>query len=304
MSIEASRASLFEEPLRILSDLHLGHPGSRVGSAEALRPVLEGAKTVVFNGDTREMRAKRFVGDSDRMFGELEGMLEEMGIEGRYLTGNHDHRVSEEHYLDLCGGEVFVTHGHAVFPEVSPWSFTSRADHEVCLREYERLYREYDGDTLDGRMRVAAAVCELTPKFNRRARRGLMGNLKTIINVTMPPRRTFSVLNTWRRHHVMARDFCRQYRPGARFILMGHTHLPGVRSYGDLVVINTGGYISWGGARYVEVAEGELRVVAVKRDGAGRFLPGRVLRRVGLGEREIEGGGALMGEAELVGGGR
>ncbi|MEM8954934.1 MAG: metallophosphoesterase [Verrucomicrobiota bacterium] len=284
-----------------MSDVHLGHPGSRIGSVAELRPLFEGAKTVIFNGDTREMRAKRYLEHSDRMFGELEEMLGRLGIKSYFLTGNHDHQISSVNYLDLCGGDVFVTHGHAVFPDVSPWSFTNRADHEACLAEYGRLYREYDGETLDGIMRVTAAICEMTPKFNRRARRGLMGNLKTIINVTLPPRRAFSVLDTWRRHLRMGRDFCRRYRPGARFFVMGHTHLPCVRSFGDLVVINTGGYISVGGARYVEVAGGELRVVAVRRDGEGRFLPGRVVRRFALGERGLEEGGGLVEGAELVG---
>ncbi len=41
--------------VRILSDLHLGHPGSLIGDVEDLRPLLEGMDTVVFNGDTCEL---------------------------------------------------------------------------------------------------------------------------------------------------------------------------------------------------------------------------------------------------------
>jgi hypothetical protein len=39
-------------PIRILSDLHLGHRVSRIASAESLRPLIAGAGTVIFNGDT------------------------------------------------------------------------------------------------------------------------------------------------------------------------------------------------------------------------------------------------------------
>jgi predicted phosphodiesterase len=285
-----AEAPSFEEPVRILSDLHLGHPGGTVARTEQLRPMMEGAKTVIFNGDTLELRAKNYREESKRLGDELGVLLEELGVKAHYVTGNHDHRISERHYVDLCGGEVFVTHGHALFREVSPWGFTTRKAHEECLEEYERLYREHGGETLDGRMLVAQAICEITPKFNRRVKRGLLGRLETVINATCPPRRTINVLRTWMRHHRLARDFSREHRPGARFFVMGHTHFPGQWKFGDLVVINTGGYLSGGGARFVEVAAGELRVVSVKRDGTGRFVPGRVLGRYALegGVREVE----------------
>ena len=35
------------EPIRILSDLHLGHRVSRITSIESLRPLIAGAATVV-----------------------------------------------------------------------------------------------------------------------------------------------------------------------------------------------------------------------------------------------------------------
>jgi predicted phosphodiesterase len=205
-----------------------------------------------------------------------------MGLEVHYLTGNHDHRISERHYVDLCGGEVFVTHGHVLFPEVSPWGFRTRKSQESCLREHERLYRELGGETLDGAMKVTQEMCEFTPKFNEPVQRGLKGRLKTVINATCPPRRLFNVLRTWMRHHHLARDFSRRHRPGARYFVMGHTHFPGQWVFGDLVVINLGGYITGGAARYVEIEDGELRVIGVKRDGEGRFVPGRVIRRYGL----------------------
>ena len=39
-------------PVRILSDLHLGHRVSRISSVECFRPLIAGAGTVVFTGDT------------------------------------------------------------------------------------------------------------------------------------------------------------------------------------------------------------------------------------------------------------
>ena len=50
----------FEEPIRILSDLHLAHPGSRIVNAAQLAPLLDGVKTLIFNGDTSEERMKKY----------------------------------------------------------------------------------------------------------------------------------------------------------------------------------------------------------------------------------------------------
>ena len=50
----------FEEPIRIISDLHLAHPGSSVVDVAQLSPVLEGVKTLIFNGDTIEERMKQY----------------------------------------------------------------------------------------------------------------------------------------------------------------------------------------------------------------------------------------------------
>ena len=49
----------FEEPIRILSDLHFGHPASIIERPEQLAPLFREAKTVVFNGDTVELRYLR-----------------------------------------------------------------------------------------------------------------------------------------------------------------------------------------------------------------------------------------------------
>ena len=50
------------EPVRILSDLHLGHRVSRIERTSALRPLIAGAGTVIFNGDTWQELAEPFRG--------------------------------------------------------------------------------------------------------------------------------------------------------------------------------------------------------------------------------------------------
>lgn len=271
-----------EEPVRVFSDLHLGHPGSRIEAAAELRPLIEGARTVVFNGDTREMRAGRYIPAAERMQEDLTGILDELGVAAHYLTGNHDTEITDVHHLDLCGGRVLVTHGDALFPEVSPWSCATREGRERLLAEYDRLEAELEDESLEAKLLLTREMCKLTPVFNRKSKQGAFGNFRTILNAGWPPRRAWHVLRTWLTHHRMAAQFCGRYRPEAKFFVMGHTHLPGVWKVGERVVINTGGFISFGGARLVELEAGEVRVRAVRRAGEV-YVPGRTMKRFAAG---------------------
>ena len=82
--------SQFQEPIRVLSDLHLAHPGSRIADPRQLEPLLEGVKTVVFNGDTLEERMKKFRELGERHLETLTKMCAERDLEVHLVRGNHD----------------------------------------------------------------------------------------------------------------------------------------------------------------------------------------------------------------------
>ncbi len=98
--------TIYREPVRIISDLHLAHPGSTVSAIQELRPLLEGAGTVLFNGDTFELRKKALLQKASDYRMQLEQLCDELGVNPVFLTGNHDPEVSKVHYLDLCLGKV------------------------------------------------------------------------------------------------------------------------------------------------------------------------------------------------------
>ena len=91
-------------------------------SVDALSPLFEGARTVVFNGDTREIGHEPWRDRSEMLLGELRALCAGLGAEAVFLTGNHDHRISELGWLELRRGAVLVTHGDMLLPEVVPWS--------------------------------------------------------------------------------------------------------------------------------------------------------------------------------------
>jgi hypothetical protein len=108
-------------PLRIVSDLHLGHRGSRVETAEQLAPLIEGVGTLVSNGDTFQELSSQYREQGRRLFDEWRGMMADRGVEFIALPGNHDPGVGDSHSLDLQDGAVFVSHGDAIFAENAPW---------------------------------------------------------------------------------------------------------------------------------------------------------------------------------------
>ena len=109
------------EPVRILSDLHLGHTVSRIEKTSALRPLIAGAGTVVFNGDVWQELAEPFKERSATMLAELRDICAEENAEAVFLPGNHDPGWPGCGWVELAGGRIIVTHGDALWFDGSPW---------------------------------------------------------------------------------------------------------------------------------------------------------------------------------------
>lgn len=109
------------EPIRILSDLHLAHGVSRIDRAEQFRPIIAGAGTVIFNGDTWQELSAPWREESLRMLSELKAVCESEGVEVVFLPGNHDPGWQGDGYVSLHGGRIVATHGDTFFDSGSPW---------------------------------------------------------------------------------------------------------------------------------------------------------------------------------------
>jgi hypothetical protein len=78
-----------------------------------------------------------------------------------------------------------------------------------------------------------------------------------------------------------ATAFARQFRPSARFVMVGHTHRPGVWIRSDMIVINTGSFCPPFGCFAVDVSVEQI-VVRRIRHAAGTFALGRVVAAFAL----------------------
>lgn len=258
--------------VRVLSDLHLGHSGTLINDVEQLAPLIEGAETIIFNGDTIEERCSAFYDRGQDMLGELDALCRRLGAAPVYLSGNHDPDAWEKSWVDLCEGEVFISHGHAVLKYISPWSRHAGK----TARIIDELWEDFkDTDqSIEQRFELTRKSCHATEVYQPQLGRTLISKALTVAEEAWPPSRPLSIVRTWINVPEDARDFVTEYRPDARFFIMGHTHFPGIWKCGGLNVINTGAFFLLLNARTVEIADGQMTVHSVKMNRAGEFVRG------------------------------
>jgi UDP-2,3-diacylglucosamine pyrophosphatase LpxH len=267
-------------PVTILSDLHLGHPASYLTDPRRLAPLFEGAATVVFNGDSVEML---WVGNRDRAQEQLERLAEvclAAGARPVFLNGNHDPVVSSASFLDLCGGAVLVTHGDILFPAVAPWS----REANVVGPEHHRLVAELDeqarGDLTERLIASKRATLRLEMHEPRHPG-GRLAGVVMALRESWPPWRPLRIVHCWVKTPALADALAREYRPAARYVLVGHTHYAGVWDRGGRIIVNTGSFLPYSGRSGVRLTAERLEVrPIVAQGGEWVFGPARLDREV------------------------
>jgi predicted phosphodiesterase len=219
-------------PIRIVSDWHFGHPGSRIQSIAQVEAALEGVGTLVVAGDGREELMADWRERGEALWQELVSACRERGIELVALTGNHDPGISGEGWLKLQDGRVLVTHGDMVYDAASPWSryFFNNRQH------VEDYLRENPATNLHERWRNAVAVGRLLRPCGK-ASPGFFGNLKQAL---WPPERLLEILKVWSGFVKQGDAFLERFSPKTEVMVCGHFHRPGEFRYGQRRVINTG----------------------------------------------------------------
>jgi predicted phosphodiesterase len=242
------------EPVRILSDLHLGHEICRIEQVAALRPLIAGAGTVIFNGDTWQELARPFFQRATAMLDELKSLCREEGAEAVFLSGNHDPGWPGRGWVELAGGRIVVTHGDALLFDSSPWK------HEILVNGERviELWAEHPhaNNNAEERLRVARKIArELCSTRHPTGRRFF----QRVWNAILPPSRALKMIQAWMSQGTMGAKFCENYFPQAEMLVIGHFHCGGTWAENGRRVINTGSFTSPGRAHWVEWNNGWLR---------------------------------------------
>jgi predicted phosphodiesterase len=241
------------EPVRILSDLHLGHKISRISQVSALRPLIAGAGTVVFNGDTWQELARPFYDRSGEMLGELKSLCSEEGAEAVFLSGNHDPGWPGPGWLALAGGRIVVTHGDALLFDGSPWKREILVGGERVMELWNQ-HPHADHD-IEERLRLAREIARELCSVEYPTGRSLV---KRAWDAVLPPRRAVKMIEAWAIQGSAGAKFCENYFPQAEVLVIGHFHREGCWLRKGRRIINTGSFMAPGHAHWLEWNAGVL----------------------------------------------
>jgi predicted phosphodiesterase len=259
------------EPVRILSDLHLGHKVSRIAEVESLRPLIAGAGTVIFNGDTWQELAPQFYQDSARMLDKLKWLCAEEDVKTIFLPGNHDPGWPGKGWAELASGRIVITHGDALLHAGSPWK------REILLNpdRVEALWSEHPRAVIAAEERLCVAreiareLCTIEHPTGRHF-------LQRAWDAIVPPQRALKMLESWATQGREGAKFCERYFPQAEVLVIGHFHSTGSWLCKGRRIINTGSFMAPGQPHWLEWNDGWL-TRGVVDESAEIYRKGKVL---------------------------
>ncbi len=268
-----------DEPVVVLSDVHLRAGADWSAAMRRLRELWQGAATVVFNGDT----VSRAITQDARLLADVLEALDALcaadGVRPVLLAGNTDCSLSGARHVYLAGGRVLVTHGDVILKEVSPWHGRGR---QMAAARAEALAAmpPHRRDTLEGQLAATTEAVERMQRFVPLHRYGegtTTQRTAWYLRWLKRPQAVWAVLRFWQRMPRLAARFIRQYAPEARMIVLGHAHRPGVWTVAGRWVVNTGSFEApWPRPLVVRV-EGCTVEVRKATQSDGRWVPGRVV---------------------------
>lgn len=247
----------------VLSDLHLGLPSAP--APRALAPLLEGATRVVLNGDSTELATQRFAG---RAAAELEALRQEVvaaGAECVVVAGNHDPGSSPILHVEMLGGQVLATHGHAFHPMIVPWARHAR---QVAARHAEAFEEGADLPALERSLHAADQAARL-----ERVLEAAETPLAELASMCIRPWVSLEIVAYWRMFPELAVRFRDAFSPRARVMVCGHSHRAGAWWHRACLVLNTGCFTFPGSPHAVLIEENEIVLVPLeRRRGLWRYM--------------------------------
>jgi len=259
--------------IRIVSDVHFADRSSRVRELGQLRPLLDGATSFVFNGDTLDTRPGKHALRTAQARREVLDFFGAAGTPVRFLTGNHDPDLSAEHAVEFAGGRVLVTHGDVLFDNIVPWSRDAAVIRQKIIAALAAV--PDDGSCrLESRLSAYRSVAASIPQLHQSETDPFRYAIRLAGDTVWPPQRALRILRAWREAPDRAAALAGRHRPKARFIAIGHTHRPGVwKTASGIVVVNTGSFCRPFGTLTAEISHERLSVRRVECR-RGEFHPG------------------------------
>lgn len=260
----ASSTGVPQPVIRILSDLHYGDGSSWLRSLWSLRPLFEGADTVIINGDATDSQSDE---NASAVLAEVKAFFSAHVPNPVFITGNHDPDISDIHELSLANDSIWITHGDVLFEDIAPWGQLVK-EHRHRLDRLGAHLSPAERATIETRLKLHRLACFNSKHGFVLSHRDFVHRAVRLARTVLPPQRIVAMMRAWRDTPRLAADLAEAQRPNAKFILLGHTHFPGVwRQAHGRVVINTGSFSTPYGPYVTEISGEHLRVRSVLRRG-------------------------------------
>ena len=243
----------------VLSDLHIGHQASAIRDVSALASLMQPGRTIIFNGDTFEMRRAVDRTKAVQHVAALNALLLKSKTNSHFISGNHDPTVSDLTFIECPATGVLITHGDALFHNIAPWSLNEKHYSRAHAREIAQLT---DAERTDLSSRLAA-LRRATTRYDishPTVKPGLAGTLVHLLETTWPPWRPLSILKCWAEIPHRAETFTQTYRPDTSTLIIGHSHFAGTWMKNSLRIINTGAAMTGFRPRAVHFQNGRMRI--------------------------------------------
>lgn len=246
-------------PFLILSDFHIGHQATLVTDVELVAPLFSEGQTVLFNGDTFEMRLKSSRERALHQAKRLKQVISECGAQAQFICGNHDPIISGTSHAEFADQGILITHGDILYQNVAPWSLNARLYDRAHRSELHRLPPAEHKD-LASRLAALRRATLAYDVEHVTAPPGIIGSFVHFVETTWPPWRPFYILKSWAEVPARAEAFAREFRPKLRFLIIGHTHKAGIWRRGNLTIINTGTLMRGFNRQAILFEDGKLSV--------------------------------------------
>jgi exonuclease SbcD len=245
--------------LRILSDLHFRDATTRLRRLEDLEPLLEGVDELWLNGDTCDNQTGLPAAEVESIRRFFRARVPTV----RFLTGNHDPDISDDHWCATPDGRLCATHGDVFFEGAVPWD-RQRAVLAARIRAAMSAHPGLDDATLAGRLALHRIACTGLPRECDPENPGHLHRLRRLVTEFWPPRQPLSMIHAWRSLPDRVAAVAPRWFPQAQIVVTGHVHLPRIWRRGTLTIVNTGAFTGPLGAYLVDVVGDEVTVHRLK----------------------------------------
>ena len=228
---------------------------------------------MVFNGDSVETHLAKRREEGLRDLETLRELCLTAGAQPYFINGNHDPEISSMDHVDLADGAILATHGDMLFHDISPWSKASGIMAKAHTKALEALDDEAFHD-FEKRLHASKRAVLAMEMREVPLQHGLLAKIAFVLEEFWPPWRPLQIIKCWIETPGKAVSLVKTFRPHAKFVIVGHTHWPGIWKMGPRVIINTGSFMPFGRPRAIDIAYNKLSVKAIVRKG-DQFVTGR-----------------------------